>query len=277
MMGEWDIHSPCQLLRIHGCRDELRSRNGDELFLELEAKDQYKKFKGSRAGWSRQLVGIHILWARYFMQEQGYKMDASLLYQDNMSAILLETNRRASSSKRTKHIKVKCYLIKDKVGLGEITIEHCMAKQIWTEINTKPKQGLVFCVFMGHVMGIPAEYRDADYEGKVLLLSPNVSMLSLTKEQLALQECVGGNVRRQALTRTNWIQVSMTESANDRLTGKKSLDVEAHAVTLGSGSRAPIKMVDGGPWSPQVYRSLRLLGKTLEVAWVRAFVRTSHF
>jgi hypothetical protein len=39
------------------------------------------------------------------MIEQGYDMDPSLLYQDsNMSDILLETNGRASSSKRTKHI-----------------------------------------------------------------------------------------------------------------------------------------------------------------------------
>ncbi len=73
------------------------------------------------------------------MQEQGYDMDPSLLYQDNMSAILLETNDRASSSKRTKHIKVKYYLIKDKVDQKEITIEHCPTKQMWTDINTKPK------------------------------------------------------------------------------------------------------------------------------------------
>ena len=64
------------------------------------------------------LVGVddalgYILWARYFMIEQGYDMDPSLLYQDNMSAILLKTNGRASSSKRTKHIKVKYFLIKD--------------------------------------------------------------------------------------------------------------------------------------------------------------------
>ena len=91
-----------------------------------------------------------ILWACYFMIEQGYDMDPSLLYQDNMSAILLKTNRRASSSKRTKHIKVKYFLIKDKVDREEITI-----KQMWTDINTKPKQGTVFRVFTGHAMGIP--------------------------------------------------------------------------------------------------------------------------
>jgi len=95
-----------------------------------------------------ELVGVddalgYILWARYFMQEQGYDMDPSLLYQDNMSAILLKTNRRASSSKRTKHIKVKYYLIniKDKVNTRrEITIKHCPTEQMWTDINMKPNQ-----------------------------------------------------------------------------------------------------------------------------------------
>ncbi len=46
------------------------------------------------------------------MIEQGYDMDALLLYQDNMSAILLKTNGEASSSKHTKHIKVKYFFIK---------------------------------------------------------------------------------------------------------------------------------------------------------------------
>ncbi len=62
-----------------------------------------------------ELVGVddslgYILWACCVMIQQGYDMDPSLLYQDNMSAILLETNGRASSSKWTKHIKVKYFL-----------------------------------------------------------------------------------------------------------------------------------------------------------------------
>jgi hypothetical protein len=119
-------------------------------------------------------------------------MDALLLYQDNMSAILLETNGRASSSKRTKHIKIKYFFIKDKVDQGEITIKHCPTEQMWTDINTKPQQGVVFRVFRGHVMGIPADYKDSDYEGKVPLTQQIMLMLPLTKEQLASQECVGG-------------------------------------------------------------------------------------
>ncbi len=89
------------------------------------------------------------------MIKQGYDMDLSLLYQDNMSAILLETNGRASSSKRTKHIKVKYFLIKDKVDWEEIIIKHCPTEQMWMDINTKPKQGAAFQAFRGHVVGIP--------------------------------------------------------------------------------------------------------------------------
>ena len=55
-----------------------------------------------------ELVGVddtlgYILWAGYFMIEQGYDMDRSLFYQDNMGAILLEINGKASSSKKSKH------------------------------------------------------------------------------------------------------------------------------------------------------------------------------
>lgn len=108
-----------------------------------------------------------------------------LLYQDNMSAMLLKTNGKASSLKQTKQIKVKYFFIKDKVDQGEVTIKHCPTDQMWTDINTKPGQGLVYCVFRGHVMGILADYKDSDYADKVPL-SPAMLMLPVTKAQTAL-------------------------------------------------------------------------------------------
>ena len=41
--------------------------------------------------------------------------------------------------------------------------------------------------------------------------------------------------------------------------------------------RAPLLHVHGGRWSPGVYRSLRLLGRPLEVAWERAFIALPTF
>jgi hypothetical protein len=64
------------------------------------------------------------------MQEQGFDMNALLLYQDNMRAMLLKTNGRAGSSKRTKHTKVKYFCIKNKVNQGEVTFKKCPTGQM---------------------------------------------------------------------------------------------------------------------------------------------------
>ncbi len=159
----------------------------------------------SKSSTEAELIGVddtlgYILWARYFMQEQGYDMDPSLLYQDNIIAILLKTNRKASSSKWTKHIKVKYFYIKEKVNHGEITIEHCPTKQMWTDINTKPIQGSVFREFWGHVMGIPTDYNDNNYKLRVKTLPPVNSILPVPKAQKESQECVGGSQKGQKLT-----------------------------------------------------------------------------
>ncbi len=61
-----------------------------------------------------------------------------------MSAILLETNGRASGSKQNKPIKVKYFLIKDKVKRAEITIEHCPAEQMWMDKSQSQSRELSF-------------------------------------------------------------------------------------------------------------------------------------
>jgi hypothetical protein len=45
-------------------------------------------------------------------------------------------------------------------------------------------------------------------------------------------------------------------------------------MVAGQDRRAPIKMVSGRAWSPGIYRALRLLRMTLDVAWERAFIRS---
>ncbi len=60
--------------------------------------------------------------------------------------------------------------------------------------------------------------------------------------------------------------------SGDRPAKEESLDVEVLLLTMGSELQAPIKIVDGCLWSPGVYQLLHLIGKTLEVAWERAFL-----
>jgi len=48
-----------------------------------------------------------ICWTQYFMEAQGYEIHDNVLYQDNKSAMLLEKNGKASSTKHTKHINIQ--------------------------------------------------------------------------------------------------------------------------------------------------------------------------
>jgi hypothetical protein len=114
-----------------------------------------------------ELVGVddaspQMLWTRYFAEGQGYGVKASILNQDNLSAILLEKNGRASSSKRTKHINVRYFFIKDRIASGEITVEHCPATEMLGGHFTKPLQGTMFRKFRAEIQGIPVNMCDAD-------------------------------------------------------------------------------------------------------------------
>ena len=61
-----------------------------------------------------------------------------------MSALLLEKNGRIMSSKRTKHIKAKYFLIKNYYDAGEIYFKFCPTNEMWADVLTKPLQGKKF-------------------------------------------------------------------------------------------------------------------------------------
>ena len=47
------------------------------------------------------------------------------MFQDNQSAILLENNGKKSSSKRTRHINIRYYVITDRIKNDELQVEYC--------------------------------------------------------------------------------------------------------------------------------------------------------
>ena len=60
-----------------------------------------------------------------------------------------------------------------------------------------------------------------------------------------------------------------------------AVDVKAHVGPTTEPTkqdrRAPIKIVGGRAWSPGIYLALRLLGKSLDVAWEKAFIHPLTF
>jgi hypothetical protein len=95
-----------------------------------------------------------ICWTRYFLLAQSYGVTENIVYQDNKSAILLENNGKASSSKRTKHINIRFYFITDRIRQGEISVEWCPTGDMIMDYMTKPTQGALFKKFRDQIMGV---------------------------------------------------------------------------------------------------------------------------
>ena len=99
----------------------------------------------------------HLLWTRYFLEAQGYDINDCIIHQDNKSAILLEQNGRASSSKRTRHINTRYYFITDRVNCGEIKLQYCPMTEMLGDFFTKPLQGTLFTKFRNRILNIQAD------------------------------------------------------------------------------------------------------------------------
>ena len=61
-------------------------------------------------------------WTRHFMQAQGCDVTDNILCQDNKSAMLLEKNGKALSSKRTKHVNTRHFFATDRIDKGEASV-----------------------------------------------------------------------------------------------------------------------------------------------------------
>ena len=55
--------------------------------------------------------------------------------------MLLEMNGKKSITKKTKHIQVRYFFIKDLVVTGDVELKHCSITKIISNQFTKPLQG----------------------------------------------------------------------------------------------------------------------------------------
>ena len=85
-----------------------------------------------------------VIWTNYFLQAQGVKVGDTVVYQDNMSSMLLEKNGQSSSLKRTRHMNIRYFFVKDCMASNEIQIEYCPTEDMIADFFTKPLQGKQF-------------------------------------------------------------------------------------------------------------------------------------
>ena len=103
------------------------------------------------------------IWMTNFLKYQGYKIDKNVVFQDNQSAIRMETNGRNSCTGNSRHIDIRYFFVKDRIDKGEFEITYCNTEDMIADFFTKPLQGNIFRKFRDMIMGyvnIPSKFFD---------------------------------------------------------------------------------------------------------------------
>ena len=117
-----------------------------------------KQKLNTKSSTDAELVGaddaaVMILWTKLFMEAQGYEIEENILYQDNKSAILLETNGRKSAGKRSRALNIRYFFLTDQAEKGNLSIKYCPTDEMWGDYHSKPLQGEKFDRFGRLIMG----------------------------------------------------------------------------------------------------------------------------
>eukprot|EP00957_Ditylum_brightwellii_P081207 6177724-Ditylum_brightwellii.AAC.1 len=78
-----------------------------------------------------------VLWTRYFIEAQGYKVSDNIVYQDNESTTRLKKKGKGSSSKCTRHIDIGYFFVMDRIEAGNLTTEYCPTRMMIGDLYTK--------------------------------------------------------------------------------------------------------------------------------------------
>ena len=88
-----------------------------------------------------------------FLKHQGYEIKNKVLYQDNQSAIKMETNGRNSCTGNSRHIDIRYFFVHDRVKNGKLNVVFCLTGKMLVDFFTKPLQGRIFKEFRSAIMG----------------------------------------------------------------------------------------------------------------------------
>ena len=88
-----------------------------------------------------------------FLGAQGYTIKNNILFQDNESAIKMETKGRNSCTGNSRHIEIKYFWVKDRVDRKEIKIQYYPTWLMLGDYFTKALQGSMFKKYRNIIMG----------------------------------------------------------------------------------------------------------------------------
>ena len=132
----------------------LKFSNDSGGFINMSSRQKLN----TRSSTEAELVAVDdcvgkVLWTMQFLKTQGFALRASLIKQDNKSAMLLETKGRSSAGKRMRHMDICFFFVNDLVKKKMLSVEYCSTDEIIADAHIKPLQGKLFLRFRKSILG----------------------------------------------------------------------------------------------------------------------------
>jgi hypothetical protein len=144
----------------YAVHEDMKSHTGGVVsFGRGAAMSKSSKHKlNTKSSTEAELVGAsdylpYPIWAKKFLEAQGYPIKENLFYQDNQSTIKFEKNGRKSCGSKSRHIDIRYFFIKNRLDIENIDVQYCPTEQMLADFFTKPLQGSLFRKFRDVIMG----------------------------------------------------------------------------------------------------------------------------
>ena len=103
----------------------------------------------SRRSTESEIIGVEdhipgVPWALRFLGDQGFKVNENTVYQDNQSAILMESNGNYLCGKKNRHIDMRYFFITDRIEQKEVSVEYFPTGDMTGDYFTKLLQRTLF-------------------------------------------------------------------------------------------------------------------------------------
>jgi hypothetical protein len=188
----------------------------------------------TRSSTESELVGIHelpdILWTKNFLEAQGFPVVDNVLHQGNQSCILLVKNGRQSSSKRTKHLNLRYFFVKDKIDSGDVMMRYCQTDNMCADFFTKALQGSPFCKHRDFIVNVDPAYYKA---GRRSVLKTDSQSAHTTPGGQGLDNAKpGGQAARDDLVGPTPSRTAFLKRIEGEHVGKQRMIQDGHSFSL---------------------------------------------
>ena len=114
------------------------------------------------------------------------------MYQDNTSTMLLENNRKNSSKKKTKHLRVNYFILNYRIEMNDLSVKFCRTVKMISDHLTNLLHGALFRKFGAELMNISEDADTSEMEMNGTGLTEGVTWKLHNKTNPSCpQECIG--------------------------------------------------------------------------------------